>query len=710
MTPGALIGIDVGGTFTDAIVFSPTDSQIIAAFKLPSTPADPARAVVAALERIAQSVALAQSTVCHGTTVGTNALLERKGANLALLATEGFTDVIELRRQDRPTLYDLDVRISEPLVEHHARVPVRERLDASGQVITPLGRVDEMLERLIALNPQSIAVSLLHAYTNPVHERALVERIRAVLPNAFLSVSSDVCPELGEYERTSTTVVNAYIGPPVSHYLDRLAGNTAALGVSRLLIVKSNGGLSAARNASRYPVHLIESGPAAGMIAAAAFARATKRPNLITFDMGGTTAKAGLIRDGEVQVSGEFRADAVRDGRPIGGYPIRSAVIELVEIGAGGGSLAWIDAGGVLKVGPQSAGADPGPACYGRGGTRPTVTDAHAVLGTLSQSDFIGTGVAFSRDKAVAAVMQHVAQPMGWSLARAASGIIKIAAASMTEMVRLVTVRKGLDPRGFSLLASGGAGPLHAALVGREVGVAEIIVPPYPGMFSAIGATLGNIRHDLSQALLAPLSALSASQLETAFSALTARAQQLLDAEGAQKLPVRMKRHAELRFAGQLFELRVDLDDAAAPLPSLHDIDAAFRLAYLREFAIELPHATVQLVRLGLVAEADLASPAQHLFQPLGQPDAVTATAVDHREVLAEDGSTLTVPVFGASDHPLIQTRGPALFIQAGATVWIPDGMSAQRGPDGCLVIRAHASSTPASEAVAGPAAQEPIP
>jgi N-methylhydantoinase A len=280
----------------------------------------------------------------------------------------------------------------------------------------------------------------------------------------------------------------------------------------------------------------------------------------------------------------------------------------------------------------------------------------------------------------------------------------------MTEMVRLVTVRKGLDPRGFSLLASGGAGPLHAALVGREVGVADIIVPPYPGMFSAIGATLGNIRHDLSQALLAPLSTLTATHLHAAFSALIARAQQLLDAEGAHGLPLRMRRHAELRFAGQLFELRVDLDDAAAPLPSLHDIDEAFRQAYLREFAIELPHSTVQLVRLGLVAEADLASPARHLFRPFGRSDPVTATAVDHRTVLAEDGSTLTVPVFGASDHPLIQTSGPALFIQAGATVWIPDGMTAQRGPDGCLVIRAHASRPQASETVAGPAAQEPMP
>jgi len=691
MSRAALIGIDVGGTFTDAVVFSPDTGRVIDAFKLPSTPADPATAVLAALERISRSVPLAQSSVCHGTTVGTNALLARKGAKLALLATRGFTDIIELRRQDRPTLYDLNVQIAEPLVNANARLAVDERLDASGKIIAPLARLDDLMAQLGGLEPEAIAISLLHAYANSAHEQALVDRIQARFPHCFLSVSSDVCPELGEYERTSTTVVNAYIGPPVSRYLNRLAGDTRALGISRLLIVKSNGGLSAATNASRYPVHLIESGPAAGMIAAAAFARATSRPNLITFDMGGTTAKAGLIRHGEVEVSGEFRADAVRDGQPIGGYPIRSAVIELVEIGAGGGSLAWIDAGGVLKVGPQSAGADPGPACYGRGGAHPTVTDAHAVIGTLSAADFAGTGVAFSRDHAVAAIQRHVAEPMGWNLARAAYGILSIAAASMTEMVRLVTVRKGLDPRTFSLLASGGAGPLHAALVGREVGVAEIIVPPYPGMFSAIGATLGNIRHDLSQALLSPLLALSRAQLEAGFGGLCVRARGLFDAEGAQDLPVRLRRHADLRFSGQLFELRVPLGEADAPLPSIDQIEAAFRSEYLREFSIELPNAAVQLVRLGLVAEADLASPAEQLFQPFESPAPTSAGTVETRSILGPDGLTREVPVYRATPGQALQTAGPALFVQAGATVWVPEAMIAHRAADGCLVIRPHA-------------------
>ncbi len=704
MTTGALIGIDVGGTFTDAIVFSPKDGQIVAAFKLPSTPADPAKAVLGALERIAQTVPLMQSTVCHGTTVGTNALLERKGARLALLATRGFTDIIELRRQDRPTLYDLHVRISEPLVEASARLPVDERLDASGKVVTPIAVTDDFLDGLETLAPEAIAVSLLHAYANPTHEKVLVEHLSARFPGCFLSISSDVCPELGEYERTSTTVVNAYIGPAVARYLDRLATDTHTAGVSRLLIVKSNGGLSAAVNASRYPVHLIESGPAAGMIAAATFAQATGRPDLITFDMGGTTAKAGLIRRGELQVSGEFRADAVRDGHPIGGYPIRSAVIDLVEIGAGGGSLAWIDAGRVLKVGPQSAGADPGPACYSRGGERPTVTDAHAVIGTLTAQDFAGTGVAFSREQAVAAITRHVAEPMGWSLARAAYGIINIAAASMTEMVRLVTVRKGLDPRGFALLASGGAGPLHAALVGREVGVAEIIVPPYPGMFSAIGATLGNIRHDLSQALLAPLATLAASQIEAAFTALTSRALSLLDAEGAQGLPVRLRRHADLRFLGQLFELRVTLGQAESPPPTIAEIEAAFRQQYLREFSIDLPHATVQLVRLGLVAEADLASPAKRLFQPFPANTPAAISTGNPRSILAEDGSWSDIAAYQTAEGGALHAQGPALFIQAGATVWVPAGMAAQRGTDGCLVIRPTLPEPPTQRLV-----QEPV-
>ena len=687
MARATLIGIDVGGTFTDAVVFSPDDGRVLSAFKLPSSPADPAQAVLAALDRIASDAGIDQATVCHGTTVGTNALLERKGSRTALLATRGFTDIIELRRQDRPTLYDLTVRISEPLVPPERRLAIDERVDAEGRPIEALGDVDPVLHQIQAIAPEAVAIALLHSYANGDHETALADRLRQAYPDAFVSVSSDVCPELGEFERTSTTVVNAYIGPAVSRYLERLSVDTNRLGIARLLIVKSNGGLSSAENAARYPVHLIESGPAAGMIAAAAFATATHRKNLITFDMGGTTAKAGVVRNGELQVTGEFRADAVEQGRNVGGYPIRSAVVELVEIGAGGGSLAWIDAGGVLKVGPQSAGADPGPACYGRGGTRPTVTDAHAVIGTLNAGDFAQTGIAFSRERAERAIREHVAKPMGWSLARAAHGIISLAVASMTEMVRLATVRKGLDPRVFTLLASGGAGPLHACLVGREVGVEEVVVPPYPGMFSAIGATLGNVRHDLSRTLLAPIASIDPDRLSSAFVALRERAQALLEAEGVHDLPVRLLRHAELRFAGQLFELRVALGGLDEALPAPTEIESLFRQAYLAEFGIELPRASVQLVRLGLVAQGDLASPAARLFNSdPAQPTAIQP--FEMRELLNADGSSDRVPAYRAVDSAGLTTRGPALFAQAGATVWVPEGLRAEVGHDGCLMLR----------------------
>lgn len=685
-----LIGIDVGGTFTDAVVFSVGEGRVLDAFKLPSTPDDPATAVLSALRRIAGDEPVEGSTVCHGTTVGTNALLERKGSRVALLATRGFTDIIELRRQDRPTLYDLSVRVSEPLVPREARLGVTERLDASGEVVHALSDVDSLLADVRRLQPEAVAVCLLHSYANPAHEAALEQALRKALPGAFISVSSDVCPEFREFERASTTVVNASIGPAVGRYIDRLTAESRELGVRHLRIVKSNGGLTSPANAARYPVHLIESGPAAGMIATAAFARATGRPDVIAFDMGGTTAKAGVIRGGEPQVTNEFKADALHDGRLVGGYPIRSAVLDLVEIGAGGGSLAWIDPGGLLKVGPRSAGADPGPACYCRGGTLPTVTDAHAVIGTLSAGDFEGSGVRFSRDRAVQAIQQHVAGPMGWPLARAAHGILAIAVASMTEMVRLATVSKGLDPRQFTLLASGGAGPLHACLVGRDVGVRDIVIPPYPGMFSAIGATLGDVRHDLAQTLLQPLASLRPSQLEAAFARLRTRADALLAEEGAAAGRVSLARFAELRFTGQLFELRVPLGDAGQPLPDSAAIEAAFRAAYAREFGIELPQASVQLVRLVLVAICESASPARALFTP-GCGGFKPAKPSALRDYLAPDGSVQQVPVYRSADCADVAAEGPLLVAHAGATVWVPQGMSATLAADGCVVIKGNA-------------------
>jgi N-methylhydantoinase A len=681
-----LIGIDVGGTFTDAIVFDALAKKFLVAFKIPSTPADPGRAVVAALHKIAESVDVQGAVVFHGSTVGTNTLIERKGAKTALMSTRGFSDIIELRRQARPNLYSFDVRISEPLVPKSLRMDVSERIAADGSVVEKLD-ASAAIARLKAAGVQSVAVSFLHCYANPAHEEEMVAAIEAALPGIYVTRASDVCPEFREYERASTTVVNAYIGPTVSRYVSALDGELTSHGIDRLMIVKSNGGLTSPRNAARYPVHLIESGPAAQLIAAASFARATGRLNLVAFDMGGTTAKAGLIRQGKPEVAAEFYADRLVDGVDVGGYAIRSSVLDLVEIGAGGGSIAWIDDANVLKVGPQSAGAVPGPACYGRGGALPTVTDAHAVLGTLTPEVFHGSGVELRRERAVEAVRKHIAEPFGWSVAKAAYAIIDIAVANMAEMVRLATTRRGLDPRHFAILASGGAGPLHAPAVGEQIGSTEVVIPPYPGMFSAFGATLGSIRHEVTQTLLRGVRDLDVADIARAFGELEAKAETLLAAEPQGVAAPVLERMLEARFIGQLFELRIPLGRDGDELPSHSQIEEMFRARYREEYGFDLPDAQVQVVNLRLVAEIDLGHRGDELFTAAagagsgGKPSR-------HARVLRRDGSEQEIPVYRAADASGLRLEGPAIVEHSGSTVWIHERQSAAVGASGEVVVK----------------------
>lgn len=684
--PSITIGIDVGGTFTDAIAVDP-DGEILAVFKLPSTPGDPAAAVISALERIAATHDLSGAVVCHGTTVGTNTLIERKGAALALLTTEGFTDVIELRRQDRPALYDLSVRVSEPLVPPSHRIGVPERMDAAGRPVRPLDDVASVVARVAALRPAAVAISCLHAYANGAHEKALAAALRSALPGLYVTTSHDVCPEFREFERTSTTVVNAYIGPAVARYIERLEHASRRFGIRSLMIVKSNGGLTSPQNAQRYPVHLIESGPAAGMIATAAYARKTGRPNAIAFDMGGTTAKAGVVHDYEPRITDQFDADHLVDGRQVGGYPIRSAVLDIIEVGAGGGSIAWIDDGGVPKVGPESAGADPGPACYSRGGRRPTVTDAHAVIGTIGARTFDGTGVVFSRDLAVAAIDEYIATPMGWSVAQAAHAIVELAVANMTEMVRLATVRRGLDPRDFCIVASGGAGPLHVAAVGRNAGVREVVVPPYPGVFSALGAMLGAVRHDLSRTLLRATAVLDLNEVRTCFGELADKAASLMAAESVQPSGVRYQRFADLRYTGQLSELRIELGACDTPLPERAAIERAFRARYRDEFGFDLADAAVELVTLHLIADASADNAAQRIFAQRGAP-ADAPRAAERRTFVAADGATRDVSVYRSTDCVGATIDGPLILDHGGSTVWVPDGSIAVIQADGGIVFQ----------------------
>lgn len=679
-----LIGIDVGGTFTDAIVFDAVRKTFLAAFKIPSTPGEPGKAVISAVQKIAETVDVKGAVVFHGTTVGTNTLIERKGSKTALLSTRGFSDLIELRRQVRPNLYNFDVKISEPLVPSSLRIDVTERIAADGTIVEPL-EASDAVGHLKASGANAVAVCFLHCYANSSHEERIVEAIEAELPHVYVTRASDVCPEFREYERASTTVVNAYIGPTVSRYVKGLDSELKSHGVDRLMIVKSNGGLTSPPNAARYPVHLIESGPAAQLIATAAFACATKRANLVAFDMGGTTAKAGLIRDGKPEVAAEFYADRLVDGVDVGGYAIRSSVLDLVEIGAGGGSIAWVDDANVLKVGPQSAGAMPGPACYGRGGTLPTVTDAHAVIGTLTIELLQDAGVGLRRELAVEAIKKHIADPFGWTVAKAAHAIIDIAVANMAEMVRLTTTRRGLDPRNFAILASGGAGPLHAPAVGEQIGSTEVIVPPYPGMFSAFGATLGSIRHEITQTFLRRVQDLEPTALDHAFEELKVRVLELLSAE-PQGAPPTLERILEARFVGQLFELRIPLGHVGERFPSQSEIEQMFRSQYRDEYGFDLPDAQVQAVNLRLVAEVDLGHRGDIVFAGAAGLNA-KAEPCRFVNLLQREGTEQRVPVYRATDSAGSLFHGPAIIEHSGSTVWIHSRQSAKVGGSGEVLV-----------------------
>ena len=674
-----VVGADVGGTFTDIVAVDPASGRIVAAFKLPTTPDNPADAILAGLDRLDRV-----ERVLHGATVGTNALIQKRGARTGLLTTRGFRDVLELRRHARPRLYDLAPRVSEPLVPRELRIEVDERMAYDGRPLAPLdpASLERGVAALDAAGVEAVVIAFLHSYANDAHERAAVEAVRRRLPDVFVTASSDVVREFREFERFSTAAVNAYVGPPVRRYLDNLRGRLADGGVRAFGVVKSNGGLAAAENAARHPVHLIESGPAAGVVAVAALAEAEGEPRVIAFDMGGTTAKVGVVQDGAARLTTEFVADRLVDGLDLGGYPIRSPVIDLVEIGAGGGSIARLDAAGVIKVGPESAGAAPGPACYGRGGERPTVTDAHAALGALDPESFAASGIELRPDLARQAIETHIARPLGWKMARAAHAILALANAHMVEMVRLATLRRGLDPRDFALCAYGGAGPLHAAEVAREVGVPRLLLPREPGLFSALGTLLCEVRHDLVQTLLADPRTMDPGALAAAFAALDARMREALagDAALVGDAPARFIRALDLRFRGQLFELTLPLGEG--PVDGL-EVERRFRALYRETYGYDLPNAEPEIVNARLSAAVTVSS--HGLPRAAAKPGGGRPRMV---ELLDADGAARQVEAWAREDLPAGERlRGPLLIRDGGATARILAGQVLTVRPSGVLVV-----------------------
>ena len=679
---GHRLGVDIGGTFTDFVLLDEASGQIWHG-KVPSTPADPAEAFVSGLggllaqQRVAPA---ALSGVFHGTTAATNALLQRKLGRTGLLTTEGFRDVLEIRRHVRGPgqIYDLRFVPPEPLVPRPLRLGVRERIGADGAVVTPLDEADALakIRALLADGVESIAVAFLHAYRAGAHEARVRELIAREAPRCWVSLSSEISPELREYERTSTTVVNAALQPVVAGYIASLDARLAAAGVrAPLRIMQSNGGLVHAPRAAARPVHLVVSGPAAGVVGAMEVGRAAGFPRVLTMDMGGTSCDLGLV-DGAPKLAALKEVD---------GNPIRVPSFDIHVLGAGGGSIAWVDDGGALRVGPQSAGADPGPACYGRGGTAPTVTDANLVLGRLNPASFLGGAMKIDGDAARAAIEAQVARRFGLGVEEAAAGLLRVVDAVMAENVKVVSVKQGHDPRDFALVAFGGAGPTHAGALMSELQVPAVLVPPSPGTLCALGLLQTDLRHDGVRTHLRRLDTADPDELARIVAALAGEGRAELAAQGVAVERVELRITGELRYAGQAYEVAVTIDDPR----DRAELARRFHAEHERLYAHSLPESVVELVALRVTALGTLPRPAATRLAGGGVEPPAAARLGARPVYFEEAGGWVDCAIYDRAGL-LAGNRlaGPAIVEQMDTTTVLFPGQTADVHATGTLIIR----------------------
>ena len=603
------IGIDIGGTFTDVALVEEGTGRIGIA-KVLTTPHDFGEAVIDGIARGLAENAIDPADVAllsHATTVVTNALLEKKGAKAGFVATRGFRDLLELRRSSRSDLYDLFQDAPNVLVPRRHRFEITERIDAQGDVVTPLDE-DELpglINSIRTAGLQTVAVSFLFSFLNDSHERRVGAALRAALPDVGVFLSCEVLPEIREFERASTTAVCAYVGPLLAGYLGRLSEATTAMGLPPLHVMGSSGGVFDIAEGLRMPAMAVESGPAAGVIAAALAGRQLGRPNLISFDMGGTTAKASVIVNGEIAVTAEYEVGGAANARRWmhgTGHPIRVPVIDLAEVSAGGGSVAWVDPGGALKVGPHSAGAAPGPAAYGRGGVHPTVTDANVVLGYLDREALLGGGLPIDAAGAERAVSIHVGAHYGLSAADAAERIVRIVNSNMAQALRIVSVERGHDPREFSLIAFGGAGPVHAVALAEELGIPEVIIPPAPGAFSALGLVATDLKRDYARTLYADLGSVAPERVADIFATMEASGAAMLEAAGVPEERRALVRSADVRYRRQAYELNIPLEEGRVTRAVLDTLAASFHTRHEQTYGHANSAEGVQLVTLRLTA------------------------------------------------------------------------------------------------------------
>jgi N-methylhydantoinase A len=673
------VGIDIGGTFTDVALVDETSGRIEVA-KVSTTPADFGQAVITGIRQGLGTNAIAATDVsllAHATTVVTNALLQKKGARAGFVATRGFRDLLELRRSSRADLYDLLQDAPDVLVPRRWRFEITERIDAQGAVITPLAddEIPALIEAIRAADLQTIAVSFLFSFLNDAHERRVGGALRQALPDVQVYLSCEVLPEIREFERASTTAVCAYVGPLLAAYLDRLQHAATDLGLPQLHVMGSSGGVFDIKEALRMPAAAVESGPAAGVIAAALAGRQLGRPNLISFDMGGTTAKASVIVGGEISVTAEYEvggsghANRWMHGT---GHPIRVPVIDLAEVSAGGGSIAWVDPGGALKVGPRSAGADPGPAAYGTGGTAPTVTDADVVLGYLDRSALLGGALRIDSAAAERAIAADVGGKLGLSVTEAAARIVEVVNSNMAQALRIVSVERGHDPQEFSLIAFGGAGPVHAAALAAELQIPEVVIPPAPGAFSALGLVASDLKRDFSRTLYADLDSVDPGRIADVLAGMEAEGLRFLDSANVPQPRRALLRMADVRYRRQAYELTVPIANGAITSTTLETLATSFHTKHEQTYGHANRTEPVQLVNLRVTALGHL--PGLTLTQ---RGDTAAARLHTREAWFAETGFVATPVHWRDGLTPGTKISGPAIVEAVDSTTVVPPGWRA---------------------------------
>ncbi|WP_435332887.1 hydantoinase/oxoprolinase family protein [Haloarchaeobius sp. TZWWS8] len=677
MTEDARVGVDIGGTFTDLVTIRNGTVEVL---KTPSTPSNPDQGVIDGLDAVAERDGVDPGAVDflgHGTTVATNAVLEGTWADTALVTTAGFRDVLEIGRQARPDIYDFQVEKPEPVVGRDRRFEVSERLDERGNVLLELDEHDvcDIVTELQATDVESVAVSLLYSFENDQHERRIHDLLDEHLDCSF-SLSSRVLPEIREYERTLTTSLNAALKPVMDRYIGRLEQRVVDRGVGAdLKIMQSNGGIITAESARDRPVNTLLSGPAAGVQGATYVAGLAGIDDLVTMDMGGTSCDVSLVQGGDPLVSTDVT---------VGDYTVSVPMIDVHTVGAGGGSIAWIDAGGALRVGPRSAGAEPGPVCYGRGGTRPTITDAHALLGRIDPSNFV-SGEFDTTDRAVRdAVSEHVADPLEMDVEAAAQGILDVANANMARALRVVSVERGYDPRDFGLVAFGGAGPLHACTLAAELGIPRVVVPRSAGVLSALGLLISDILYDHSTSKVRPWSEVTPETLTETFETFSERGEdQLADAD-IESGQMAFERSVDMRYAGQSFDLSVPLPGGEITDAMLQTVVDRFHEAHRQRYGHAYEDEPVELVTVRLRARGVVETPDL-------RPDPVGGTvddAVTETRAVVYDGEEHATPIYDRTKLPTDGSfDGPAIVEGTESTVVVHPGQSAEVDEYGTLLV-----------------------